>query len=186
MKFKPSATGPKPRSAQSHSVGAARGPAGVARAHGAGAAHGHAGTARDGLTGGAARWANGDTAPAHGRRPRKWRLTGAGTAARRDGDGRAARRPGWHGGSPGDAASDRGAVGMAARAVRRVGGRCQGGGRGTRRASGRYRAADATRGCPDSVLKARERCGAWKPRGNGTLPGGPDAARGVWQVGPTR
>jgi hypothetical protein len=35
-----------------------------------------------------------------------------------------------------------------------------------------------TRG-PDSALKAHERCSTWQPCGNGALPGGPDAARGV-------
>jgi hypothetical protein len=32
---------------------------------------------------------------------------------------------------------------------------------------------------PDSVLKALERRGAWQPRGNGALPGGPGADSGV-------
>jgi hypothetical protein len=32
--------------------------------------------------------------------------------------------------------------------------------------------------CPDSGFMPRSRRGAWQPRGNGTLPHGPGAARG--------
>jgi hypothetical protein len=33
--------------------------------------------------------------------------------------------------------------------------------------------------CPDSGFKPQCRCGDWRPRGNGALPHGPGAARGV-------
>jgi hypothetical protein len=94
----------------------------------------------------------------------EWRLTSTETAARRDGDERAAsgtRRSGRHGGGPGGTASDRGSVGTAARQARQ---------------SGRRRRAGGGRRERGGLLGQR---GAWQPRGNGALPRGPGAVRGV-------
>jgi hypothetical protein len=86
------------------------------------------------------------------------RLTGTGTAARRDSDVRAVRRPGWHGGGPGDAASDRGGRdaryrGGGARG-KTAGGRCEAVGR---------RARGARRRAVPTALLMRGSCAA---RGN--------------------
>jgi hypothetical protein len=150
MKFKPSATGPKPRSAQSHNAVRVRGPLGLGRRSVRGPAR-SARAQRRSARGGAALRANGGTALAHGRRPGNGWLTGAGTAARRDGDGdgQVVRRPG---GGPGDTASDCGSRDT----------RCRGGGTRGETTGGRCeavgrRARGARRCCRDAGARSRQR-----------------------------
>jgi hypothetical protein len=117
--------------------------------------------------------AHGGTAPAHGRRLRKRRLTGAGTVAWHD--GRAARRSGRHGGGSGSAASNHGgrdahcramgeacgggraAVGRAARGAvgrrRDRRGHCRGGAVGTRVRHAARGSHAATAGCRASPAR---------------------------------
>jgi hypothetical protein len=83
---------------------------------------------------------------------------------------------GWHGGGPGDGTVGE-AVGATAARTRRSGGGREARSGGRRRERGRLSGRAAR--CPDSGFKPRCRCGAWQQRGNGALPRGPGAARGV-------
>jgi hypothetical protein len=48
-----------------------------------------------------------------------------------------------------------------------------------RRRRGRGELSGRVARCPDSGFKPRRQRGVWRPRGNGALPCGPGAARGV-------
>jgi hypothetical protein len=132
-----------------HSAGAARATCGARRERVAAARHGD----------GAARRADGGTTSAQGRR--------RGTAAHRRGVKATGER--------------REAVGLAQRRSERHGfgpwlGRDGG---ATGEASCREAGGASEAGCRDSGFKPRRLRGAWQPCGNGVLPRGPGAARGV-------